>query len=295
MKKSYIILSFFIYLITNNNYGWDSTIAKYYPLAIGNTWSYHHVGLYTTCSVSYVDDFIVKIVSDTVLPNNKKYFKFNDGRLERIDSNSMNVYRYYPADNSEFIMDSLNCKLMDSVKTHRGGCTSIWEIGFYIKYNVYDTNIIIYDNIHWNSKRFDALYRSYRLVKGIGIYSQRCCNVGGHEVTLNGCIINGIQYGQIVGTESNGEFIPVKYSLFQNFPNPFNPVTNIEFDLPEKSFVKLIIYGILGNEIEYLVKEELLPGKYNSLWDASKYSSGVYYYQLITDTYTETKKMVLIK
>ncbi len=101
-----------------------------------------------------------------------------------------------------------------------------------------------------------------------------------------------ISYSSLVPV---GNEIPESYFLSQNYPNPFNPVTNIEFFLPKQSFVKLIIYNLLGSEIETLVSEELSPGRYNSSWDAAKYSSGVYYYKLITDNYTETKKMVLIK
>lgn len=94
--------------------------------------------------------------------------------------------------------------------------------------------------------------------------------------------------------------VPDKFSLSQNYPNPFNPATNIKFSVPQKAFVTISIYNILGEEITKLVNEEFLPGTYETTWDASNYPSGVYYYKLTISSeqvtkYTETKKMVLIK
>ncbi len=85
------------------------------------------------------------------------------------------------------------------------------------------------------------------------------------------------------------------YKLFQNYPNPFNPSTNIKYDLPKNSFVKLIVYDLLGREVATLVNEKLAPGSYSIDWNASQYPSGVYFYRLTADGFSETKKMVLIK
>jgi len=72
-------------------------------------------------------------------------------------------------------------------------------------------------------------------------------------------------------------------------------MTNIKFQIPDLSYVKLIILDILGREVETLVNEQLNPGTYEVGWDASNYPSGVYYYKLAAADYTETKKMILIK
>jgi len=85
------------------------------------------------------------------------------------------------------------------------------------------------------------------------------------------------------------------YYLSQNYPNPFNPVTTFEFHLPSSSNVILKIYDILGNEIETVVNKEMKAGRHTIKYDGSKLSSGVYYYRLITDKYSETKKMILLK
>ena len=95
-------------------------------------------------------------------------------------------------------------------------------------------------------------------------------------------------------TNSSGE-IPVNFNLYQNYPNPFNPVTNIKFDLPKNGFVTLKVFDILGREMTTLVNETLSAGSYESEWDALSYPSGVYFYRLVTDGFSEVKKMLLIK
>ncbi len=120
--------------------------------------------------------------------------------------------------------------------------------------------------------------------------------------------INGTICGHSIGIDPIASEIPDSYNLYQNFPNPFNPVTKIKFDLPKSNLtlsgakglpIRLIICDILGREITTLVNEQLKPGTYEVVWSAtgggSNYPSGVYFYKLVTSDYTETKKMVLIK
>jgi hypothetical protein len=89
--------------------------------------------------------------------------------------------------------------------------------------------------------------------------------------------------------------IPSQIELKQNYPNPFNPMTNIRYGLPKNSFVKLTVYNALGREIETLVNEKQSAGTYETAFDASRYPSGVYFYRLTTDGFSETRKMLLIK
>ena len=81
----------------------------------------------------------------------------------------------------------------------------------------------------------------------------------------------------------------------QNYPNPFNPVTNIVFDLPSASFTRLTVYDILGREIAVLVNEQLRAGSYKVDWNATNYPSGIYFYKIETEGFSNSKKMVLIK
>ena len=93
----------------------------------------------------------------------------------------------------------------------------------------------------------------------------------------------------------NEEGIPTNFALKQNYPNPFNPATNIEFSIPVKGFVSLKIYDITGREVAQLVNTHLYPGLYTANFDASRLSSGVYFYTLRAEGFTQTKKMLLVK
>ncbi len=95
-----------------------------------------------------------------------------------------------------------------------------------------------------------------------------------------------------------------KYSLSQNYPNPLNPNTKIKFSIPSGVVdeyirplhnVTLIVYNILGNEVATLVNEPKQPGIYEVEWNAGGFSSGVYFYRLISGSFTETKKMILLR
>ena len=93
-----------------------------------------------------------------------------------------------------------------------------------------------------------------------------------------------------------GELIPDKYVLEQNYPNPFNPSTVIEFSLPENvSNARLSIYNILGEKITELVNSPLTAGRYQYKWIANNVASGMYIYELITEKFVSTKKMVFMK
>ncbi len=88
---------------------------------------------------------------------------------------------------------------------------------------------------------------------------------------------------------------PLTYSLEQNYPNPFNPITTINFAIPVSGNVKLYIYNSLGERIESLENGFLESGFHKVSWNASKYSSGVYFYELESGNYNSVKKMILIK
>ena len=88
---------------------------------------------------------------------------------------------------------------------------------------------------------------------------------------------------------------PDGYTLFQNYPNPFNPTTKISYQIPEPRFVLLKVFDVLGNEIATIVNEEKAPGEYEVEFNASKYSSGIYFYKLQTGNYSMIKKMVILK
>ncbi len=98
-----------------------------------------------------------------------------------------------------------------------------------------------------------------------------------------------------VGIQSEKDLMPYKYNLMQNYPNPFNPASQINYEIANESYVKLIIYDALGREVKTLVNSQQKPGRYSIKFNASGFSSGIYFYRLISDEFSQTKKMLLIR
>ncbi len=112
--------------------------------------------------------------------------------------------------------------------------------------------------------------------------------------------INGGDTTFLVGLHQVSSQVPKDFMLFQNYPNPFNPKTNIKYRITNNnSFVNLEVYDITGRETEVLVNEEQNAGTFLIDWNASAYSSGIYFYRLTVNSgkevFTETKKFILLK
>ena len=101
--------------------------------------------------------------------------------------------------------------------------------------------------------------------------------------------------GNTIGIHNISTEIPLSFSLSQNYPNPFNPSTSINFAIPIPSLVRISVFDMLGKEVEVLVNEQLSAGTYKADWNASKYSSGAYFYKIQAGNFIETKQMLLIK
>lgn len=99
----------------------------------------------------------------------------------------------------------------------------------------------------------------------------------------------------LTGIKSSGSTLPLKMDLLQNYPNPFNPTTQIMFSIAKEGFYTLKIYNMLGQEVATLASRQFTPGNYNSTFNASSMSSGIYIYQLKGNNVNITKKMTLLK
>ncbi|NNL22297.1 MAG: T9SS type A sorting domain-containing protein [Ignavibacteriaceae bacterium] len=105
---------------------------------------------------------------------------------------------------------------------------------------------------------------------------------------------DAIDYWLIVPVE-DATLTTQDFSLLQNYPNPFNPSTRITYSIPQTSKVVIKVFDVLGNEIETLINEQKPAGTYEITWYAEGLPSGVYFYQLQTNEFVETKKMILLK
>jgi hypothetical protein len=118
---------------------------------------------------------------------------------------------------------------------------------------------------------------------------------GGPERNLLPDIATGVN-------EEQGELLPEGFKLYQNYPNPFNPSTIISWELVTHSYVSLKVYDVLGNEIFTIIDKEQPAGKYEVEFDVSNLpegkaglSTGIYFYQLRTSGFSDTKKLIYLK
>ena len=117
----------------------------------------------------------------------------------------------------------------------------------------------------------------------------------GYAVCSNGKILKTVNGGGPVSVSNVSTEVPASFLLYQNYPNPFNPETRIRYSLPRTSLVNLVVYDALGREVQNLVNEKQAPGTYEAVFNASAIPSGVYFYRLTAEGFSETRKMVVIR
>jgi hypothetical protein len=300
MKSYYLILSILFSTFCYPQI--DTTKKDFYPLKIGNLWQYRNE------SNNLGNQ---KVVGDTAIDGINYFLLIHSlpsthGVL-RIDS----LFRVINRGGGPFWGDTCggNTPYESSVYHLNEADSTVWEIcdGF--------TGIIGEQLVRFNRIRMmnifgqprEVMEYDYggaflgdtiwfygaRLAKGIGIIEERYYE--GSYWILQGCIIEGIQYGTIVSIDNQPELIPTQIVLHQNFPNPFNPVTTIKYEIKNSGFVKLVVYNILGSKVAELVNEVQAVGYHSVEFNASEFPSGVYIYTLQTGDFVSSKKMILMK
>jgi len=323
MKK--IILVLLVVSVCKLAFAQDTSISKYLPLQVGNVWVYH----YSCSGTSGNGNGSCRIaISGNTYANGKTYYVFQQSfviisgnsycisrlfgdtsHALRVDSLSCNIYWKDPCGTQpEALIDSLRSRLGDTAKCCYGDDICI------------DTTSYQIFGSSFQARRYNyyfGIYGNYfpRYAKNLGLITYEDYSSGGNcFYTLNGCKINGVTFGDttLTGMNEISSAVPNGFSLYQNYPNPFNPTTKIKFSVapplglpsPSRVFdlsggeaegVRLAVYDALGREVATLVNEKLNPGTYEVEWDASNFSSGVYFYKLETGGFVQTRKMVLMK
>jgi photosystem II stability/assembly factor-like uncharacterized protein len=286
---------------TNTGYavGYSGQIKK--TIDNGNNWSNQFVPSYMN-SVYFVNDYTGYTVGWIPYGYYNSFKTTNGGGTW----DSLNSINPHPLNDVFFINYNTGYIVGDSgtiLKTHNAGtnwivqnsntlknlmsvCFTDINTGYVVGYLgtiIKTTN----GGLNWGGQSSGTTNRLYEL--------SFLNNNTGYIVGDSSSILKTTNGGGPIGINPISSEVPNAFSLSQNYPNPFNPTTNIKFNIPKTSNVKLNIYDALGREVAVLVNEELKPGTYEVDWDASNYSSGIYYYTLQSGDYKETKKMVLIK
>ena len=142
---------------------------------------------------------------------------------------------------------------------------------------------------------------SIMIIHSSSVYNNEIYVFGGNTVSIPNIILTDNVYSYDPwppgpnSIESKNNLKPYDFALQNNYPNPFNPRTAIEFSIPKSEFVTLKIYNAVGMEVTTLVSDRLTVGSYHYEWNASSLASGVYLYRLQAGEYVETRKMVLLK
>jgi len=149
-----------------------------------------------------------------------------------------------------------------------------------------------FDNTYHPTTSFTTTNERIRIT-GVGFFDFLHGQTG---IPPNGREIHPIlSFSLVTNINSNSTEVTSDYKLFQNYPNPLNPSTTIKFDLPKSGIVKLKIFDMLGKEIATLVNKYLNAGTFSVDWNGSQYPSGVYFYRLETESFTDVKRMLLVK
>ncbi len=151
-----------------------------------------------------------------------------------------------------------------------------------------------------NDRDYVKLNRAYIINNGDIILAGSCDYISPNYASTLVVRMDSNLYVPPIGIKKIGKELPHNFSLSQNYPNPFNPTTKIKFNLPHPSeggaqAVKIVVFDLLGREVATLVNEQLKPGTYEVEWNGSNFASGVYFYKLTTESFSNTKRMVLIK
>ncbi|KAF0148413.1 MAG: hypothetical protein FD143_2876 [Ignavibacteria bacterium] len=302
--KKYLFVAILITIVTNAQNSTSLDPYQFFPANVGDRWEYTLAG----GGVGWT------IVRDSIDIKDSSRFIFSQyppafyGADYRIDKH-YNVFFGPQFRNRHFYKLNANlgeswivsagersvAKVLNISQAYVfGKITPVKTIGFY---RLMPGDTVINENSildYWD-----------KLAYGFGLISRE--DGATQPMQLRGCRINGVTYGTVDVWEDS-HTIPFEFTLYQNYPNPFNPSTTISFSIPNYSKVIVKVFDILGREIQEIVNDYFYPGKHSVEFNARhlelvpnfsgrsrEITSGVYFYQLVTNKRTKTMKMILQK
>jgi hypothetical protein len=163
----------------------------------------------------------------------------------------------------------------------------------------YDSAVTFTFGVLSRTFTFNGVPYQFRGWTGTGTGSYTSPDSTGNDsavtMSMNLPVLELARWFSLIGIQNLGTEIPKEYKLYQNFPNPFNPTTTINFDIIKSGDVKIVLYDILGREVKTIVNEYADPGRYKAVFNADNFASGLYFYKITTNEFTDVKKLLIVK
>lgn len=276
------------------------------PLEIGNLWNYRN---------GYLQPEIKQSIIDTMIIDGNKYYlkkyQYSSGYSQAYEYLRLREDGYYVS----HVLDSNLTAFNNEDYLYYKKNANVGDVWYQE-----DERGVIWYHIVIDTIQVSSFWGSFLPVKIVeitdssltryweywseefGLVQQQNADIGsGGWSLLWGCYINGQQYGDtvLVSVDDENPHLPVDFKLHQNYPNPFNSATILPFEISRTSFVTIVVYDVLGNEIELLLNETKSPGKYQVTFDVNSFnrtlSTGVYFYKIFLDQKQQTRKMIYLK
>lgn len=298
---------FLILLLSAELFAQVNPSLNYYPLHVGDYWQYRITKNPPLGSDSVWIGFKT-VLKYTILEDYKRYYIVNERffdnynliRFIRVDSLNGNVYERFP---------SFGVGKLDSLYADSGQVLNCYNIASVTEKVILglNTKARLVKMTCTSSTAYNGWELAYYLGEIMRYYDDIFITWIHYQADIVYAKVNGVEYGQLMDVKDEKNILPQEFSLSQNFPNPFNPSTTINFSIPSVGAehvqplqVLLKVYDLLGREIATLVNEEKVPGNYEARFNAENFNgtslpSGVYFYRLTAGNFAATKKMILLK
>lgn len=293
-----IITLFFALILFTDIFAQNLSHQNYFPVKTGNSWEYH-VLFEIAGQMSEDQGFdIAAIKEQKVMPNGITYFKtsrlFFLNNINWIREYSGRVYFYDEKNSTDNLIFNFNDSVGDTVKFNiqfsDGAFAYISDKG--TKDILGDSTTIIKYHISYGVDREYIVSFSDKFGP-VEILSWGY--PGKTTLLLTGCCLDNSAYGLPLSAGKENRTKTTEFSLGQNFPNPFNPSTVINYSLSEEGFVRLEVFDAIGRKVSSLVNEVKPAGKYSVTFNAADIPGGVYFYRLESGKAASTRKLILLK
>ncbi|NOS85829.1 MAG: S8 family serine peptidase [Ignavibacteria bacterium] len=257
-----------------------------------------------------------KFASNSSSPNNNMGWGIIDASLSVDSARKLDNWTPVILHTQPFTMTDLNTAITMKAKITDNGIIRNWTneapLLYYRKSTNGGTTWSAFSSVNYTAVNLDTFsfvipgssigttVQYYFAAQDIALPTPKMVTLpdGGSGVTPPGSTAPPTRFQYIVamvGIEPVSNEIPNVFKLYTNYPNPFNPITKIKFDIAKNTNAKLLVYDVLGRVVETLINGDLKAGRYEVDFDGYALSSGVYFYKLVTNDFVDTKKMLMIK